>query len=128
MKQVLFIVTGPVFLASLLFISILANTDPVFATEGGKDIFLEYKCNNCHTVSTAGITPKLKTKAPDLVNVTVRHDKDWIPEFIRKQSGHVSCNEVESSRDGKLHLLEFKGTQEEEDALIKWLDQQRSKK
>lgn len=127
-KQVLFAITMPVFFASLLFISILGNTAPTFAAEDGKVVFLKYKCNNCHSVSTADITAKnKKTKAPDLVNVTVRHEKPWIRKFIRKQEGHVSCPKVDSSRDGKLHVAEFKGTQAEEDTLIEWLDQQRAK-
>lgn len=102
----------------------------MIATESldGEDVFLKYKCNNCHTVSTAGIKAKTKSKAPDLVDVTVRHKKPWVRRYIRQNDVHVSCLKVDPSRDGKKHALKFKGTQEEEDALIQWLDKQRSGK
>ena len=100
------------------------------AAEGvdGKGVFLKYKCDNCHAVSTAGIEAKTKSKAPDLVDVTVRHEKPWIRRFIRQNDVHVSCPKVDPSRDGKKHAIKFNGTQEEEDALIDWLDKQRSGK
>jgi len=94
----------------------------------GKDVFLKYKCNNCHSVSSADIEAKTKTKAPDLIDVTLRHEKKWIRKFIRKDETHVSCSAVDPSLDGKQHPLKFNGTKDEEDALIDWLDQQRSKK
>ncbi|MBI2068517.1 MAG: c-type cytochrome [Candidatus Yanofskybacteria bacterium] len=94
----------------------------------GKEVFLKHKCNNCHAVSTAGIEAKTKSKAPDLVDVTVRHEKPWIRRFIRQNDVHVSCPKVDPLRDGKKHAIKFKGTQDEEDALIEWLDQQRSGK
>lgn len=124
-KQALY---TPLLLASILLISLACSVIPASAEEDGKAVFLKYKCDNCHAVSTAGIVAKTKSKAPDLVDVTVRHEKDWIRKYIRKKEGHVPCNKVDPSRDGKLHMIEFKGTQAEEDALIKWLDQQRSKK
>lgn len=92
----------------------------------GKEVFLKYKCNNCHAVSTAGIIAKTKSKAPDLVDVTVRHEKPWIRKYIRQNDVHVSCPKVDKSRDGKKHAIKFNGSQEEEDALIDWLDKQRS--
>ena len=112
------------FLLALLFVTICASVS--VNAEDGKNVFLKHKCNNCHTVSTAGIEAKnKKSKAPDLVNVTVRHEKDWIRLFIRKTTGHVSCPVVDKSRDGKMHAIKFTGTQEEEDALIDWLGKQR---
>src|SRR3989344_4784882 len=94
----------------------------------GKDVFLKYKCNNCHTVSTADIEAKTKTKAPDLADVTIRHKTKWIRKFIRQNETHTPCPSVESSLDGKKHPVNFKGTKEEEDALIELLDKQRTKK
>lgn len=111
---------------ALLSLFLINDTFTVESKEDGKQVFLKYKCDNCHSVSTADIVSKKKTKAPDLVNVTVRHEKPWIRKYIRKQDEHVPCSKVDSSRDGKPHMVEFKGSQEEEDALIDWLDQQRS--
>jgi len=113
----------------LLFVALafVFTTVPLFAADG-KDVFLKYNCNNCHAVSTAGIVAKNKnSKAPDLVDVTVRHEKPWIRKFIRQDDVHVSCPKVDPARDGKKHPIKFNGNQEEEDALIEWLDKQRSK-
>ena len=87
----------------------------------GKDVFLKYKCDACHSVSTAGIKGK-KDKGPDLVNETKRHEIAWLRSFIKKEAEHVSCIRVPKERDGKMHALKFKGTKEEEDALMNWID------
>lgn len=94
----------------------------------GKDVFLQYKCNNCHAVSTAGIEAKMKSKAPDLVDVTVRHPKNWVGPFIRQNDTHNPCKAVDKSLDGKKHPIKFNGTKEDEDSLVDWLDKQKSKK
>jgi len=83
-------------------------------------------------VSSAGITAKSKsTGAPDLVDVTggpkKRHEQAWERKFIRQNDVHVHCPKVDASKDGKKHPTMFKGDQAEEDALVKWLDDQRSK-
>src|SRR3989344_8692430 len=121
--------------AVLVFISVtilsfvaIAAAPRGFENLDGKEVFLKYKCNICHSVSTAGIEAKTKTQAPDLVNVTVRHEKLWIRKYIRQNEVHVSCPKVDKSRDGQKHMSKFGGTQEEEDALIEWLDRQRSGK
>ncbi|OGN05780.1 MAG: hypothetical protein A2750_04320 [Candidatus Yanofskybacteria bacterium RIFCSPHIGHO2_01_FULL_45_42] len=53
--------------------------------------------------------------------------KTIFPNYQCNKGGHISCPKIDSSRDGKLHAVEFKGTRAEEDALTEWLDQQRSK-
>ncbi len=120
-------------LALVLFVSMFVATGtPSFGEDkpDGKAVFLKYNCNNCHSVSTAEIEQKTKSKAPDLVNVTVRHEKDggkvFVHKYIRQEQGHVSCPKVDAAREGKLHTGgKFKGTKDEEDALVDWLDQQR---
>lgn len=97
------------------------------SAEDGKGVFLKYKCNNCHAMSTANIEAKTKTKAPDLVDVTIRHSKDFVHKFIKKEEGHVSCPKVDPERDGKFHTVKFSGTPKEENLLVDWLDKQRSK-
>ncbi|MBI3114649.1 MAG: c-type cytochrome [Candidatus Harrisonbacteria bacterium] len=95
----------------------------------GKDVFLKYKCDNCHAVSSAGIAAKnKKVGAPDLIDATVRHDPAWIPRFIRKEegAGHVHCDKVPKERDGKQHMFRFAGTKEEEAALMEWLKLQKT--
>lgn len=106
-------------LICVLFLASAAN---------GQDVFLKHKCNNCHAVSTAGIEAKTKTKAPDLVNVTVRHQTTWIRKYIRQNETHAPCPAVDTSRNGKKHAIKFSGTKDEEDSLIDWLDKQKSQK
>ena len=97
----------------LVFVAI-----PALAADG-KEVFLKYKCNNCHAVSTADIVAKTKSKAPDLVDVTVRHEKPWIRKFIRQNDVHVSCSKVDPARDGKKHVVKFNGNQKKENTLLK---------
>lgn len=110
-----------------VFNLIVAFISPTKAVQkpDGKEVFINNRCSICHTVSAAGVVSKAKS-GPDLTDVTVRHEKPWIRKFIRQNEGHVSCLKVDNSRDGKRHLLKFLGTPEEEDALIEWLDAQRS--
>ncbi|MDO8585295.1 MAG: c-type cytochrome [bacterium] len=112
------------------FVGILAALNAADEKTNGKDVFLKYKCDNCHSVSSAGIEGKNKKMvAPDLLDVTARHEAEWIPRFIRKEegAGHVRCDKVPKERDGKPHMLKFAGTKEEEDALLAWFAEQRTK-
>lgn len=78
----------------------------------GKELFLAQKCNLCHSVSTVGIEAKTsseKMRGPDLVDLD--REPEWIEGFLKK----------ETELDGEKHKKEFKGTDEELDALISWL-------
>ncbi len=84
----------------------------------GKEIFLNQKCNLCHSVSTAGIEATIKSAAmrgPDLVNVGDRHDAQWMKDWLHKK---VEMN-------GKKHRKLFTGSDEELDTLIDWLQHQK---
>ncbi len=84
----------------------------------GKQIFLDQKCNLCHSVSTAGIEATIKSAAmrgPDLVNVADKHDASWLKDWLHKK---VEMN-------GKKHRKMFSGSDEELDALISWLQAQK---
>jgi cytochrome c2 len=83
----------------------------------GKAVFLAEKCNLCHSVETAGIEAKTtseKMKGGDLSTATTRHEDSWIAQYIRKQI----------QKDEKDHKKEFKGSDEELQALIGWLKEQ----
>jgi mono/diheme cytochrome c family protein len=80
----------------------------------GKQIFLDQKCNMCHTVSSAGITPTSKIKAPDLTGLAAKEDAAWIGKFLRK----------EADKNGKKHIKPFTGSDEELGAVIAWLQKQ----
>lgn len=80
----------------------------------GKKLFLDQKCNLCHSVPPAGIEAMTKSKAikgPDLVNVGDRHDKEWVEKWLR----------LEETMNGKKHKKKFTGSDEELDTLVDWV-------
>jgi cytochrome c2 len=94
-----------------------ALTAPASAVDG-KAIFLAQKCETCHAVSTAGIeatTKSDKMKGPDLVGTVQAHDRTWVTEYIKKAV----------DKDGKKHVKEFKGTDEELNAVVDFLEAQK---
>jgi mono/diheme cytochrome c family protein len=84
------------------------------ATLDGKQIFQGQKCDLCHAVSSAGITPTGKIKAPDLAGLAAKEDAAWLGKFLRK----------EADKSGKKHIKPFTGSDEELGALIAWLQKQ----
>jgi cytochrome c1 len=76
----------------------------------GKQIFIDNKCNNCHTVNSMEITSK-KDDATDLSNAGSSGDAQLIKSFLLKEA---KINE-------KDHKLKFKGTEAELDVLVNWL-------
>lgn len=84
----------------------------------GKQIFLNQRCNLCHSVSTAGIDAVIKSPAmrgPDLVNVADKHDAKWLKGWLHKK---IEMN-------GKKHRKLFTGSDAELDTLISWLQAQK---
>lgn len=75
-----------------------------------KNLFIEKKCNTCHSVEAAGLTSKMKTKAPDLSNTGKGRDAVFLAKFIKKQE----------AINGKKHSMAFKGTDEELNRLTQW--------
>lgn len=96
---------------------------PVMA-ESGADVFKNYSCQGCHSVSKAGINrdkslaPKGEKEGPDLSTGT--HDKnvseDWIDGFMMKRE----------KLKGERHNTRFKGSKKERETLVKWLKEMRS--
>jgi|SRR6476659_2556072 len=80
------------------------------AAPDGKALFLAQKCNTCHNVPTAGIEKTMKSStASDLVNV--KADAATLTKVLKKQA----------DVGGKKHPREFKGTDEELNALVTWI-------
>lgn len=72
-----------------------------------------HKCNMCHAVPAAEIEAKTKSekmKGPELGGAT-KVDLETLAAYMRK----------EGELDGKTHKKEFKGTDEELQAIIDWL-------
>ncbi len=76
----------------------------------GKNIFIDAKCNNCHTVTSMDITSK-KDDATDLSNTGTVGDVQLIKSYLLK----------ESKINDKEHKTKFKGTEEELNNLVNWL-------
>ncbi len=83
------------------------------AAADGKALFLEKKCNQCHTVDSQSIAKTSeKMKGVDLSNASALiESKDWAKSFLKR----------EVKKDDKNHQREFKGTDEELDAIVSWL-------
>jgi len=80
----------------------------------GKQIFLDQKCNMCHSVSSAGITPTSKIKAPDLAGLASKEDPAFLTKFLKKAA----------DKNGKKHLKQFTGSDAELGTLVAWLQKQ----
>lgn len=104
---------------SVLMLGALVMTAPLAAQEDdGKAVFEAQKCNICHAVSSAEIEAKTKSeklKGPDLTGVGDRVEGAWITRYVKK----------EVDREGKKHMKPFKGTDEELQAIVDWLLEQK---
>lgn len=76
----------------------------------GKQIFLDNKCNACHTVTSMEITSK-KTDAIDLSDAGSGVDANLLKTYLLK----------ESKINDKEHKMKFKGSEAELDGLVNWL-------
>lgn len=81
------------------------NDDPA-----GKKIFIDNKCNICHTVNSVGIESK-KSDATDLSNVGAELKKDDMIKYLKK----------EMKLNDKKHKTAFKGSDEDLEKLVEWL-------
>lgn len=85
----------------------------------GHKAFLELKCNMCHAVSSVGIEAKTKSEkmfGGDLVGLGRVWDAKALAAYINQ----------ESEKDGKKHKKGFKGSDEELQALVDWLLEQKA--
>jgi uncharacterized protein YxeA len=76
----------------------------------GKKIFVDNKCNMCHTVSSSGIESK-KSDAKDLSNVGKEQTIEFFTKYLKKE---VKLND-------KNHKSSFKGNDEDFKKLVDWL-------
>lgn len=85
----------------------------------GKAVFLAEKCNTCHGVAAAGIEAKVKSekmRGPNLDEKVGEHDRAELVAFVRG----------EGELGGKEHKKPFKGSDEELQALLDWLLEQKA--
>lgn len=109
--------TLPIFGVLILFV--ISFNASAFDEPDGKEVFEDEKCNLCHSVSTQDIKAKTKNEnmmGPDLVNLADNYEADWIVKYIKK----------EAKKEGHSHMKPFKGTDEELQALVDWLLEQKA--
>jgi mono/diheme cytochrome c family protein len=109
----------PVFAAAVVSSGLFAGAatlagDASAVTVDGKQVFLDQKCNMCHAVSSAGITPTSKIKAPDLAGLASKEDPVFMAKFLKKAA----------DKNGKKHIKPFTGTDEQLAAVVAWLQKQ----
>jgi mono/diheme cytochrome c family protein len=104
-------------LAMVLAVPVLLAPVSGFAADG-KAVFLDKKCNKCHTVSSASIEKTSKLKGPDLTTEPIKGDAKTLKGYLKKVD----------AIDGKKHGTAFTGTDEELDAVITWVLQQNKAK
>ena len=102
-----------------LFGSILVTgalvLSPAIASAEGPDIFKAQKCNDCHSISVAGIASKDTAnteKAPDLSHVGKTMTKQAIAGFVLKKT----------EMHGEKHKKLFGGTTDELKVVATWLE------
>ena len=104
---------GQILYAAIVLFAVLPATAEEAKEPAGKAVFLTHKCNLCHAVPAAEIESKTKSekmKGADLGG-PIEADFEVIAAYVRKQG----------ELDGKSHKKEFKGTDEELQAILDWL-------
>jgi cytochrome c5 len=118
MKRALSFTAGATVLALAIAIAIPATTgaEPLAGSASisadGQQMFMDQKCNLCHSVSTVGIEAKTKSekmKGPDLVNLG--QDAGLLTDYLK---GDAEIN-------GEKHKKKVKGSDEEIKALVDWI-------
>ncbi|MBT8386339.1 MAG: cytochrome c [Ignavibacteria bacterium] len=106
----------PLTLGALFVLGFSFNS---FDDPDGKKLFEDNKCNLCHSVSTVGIEAEKKAgkmAGGDLIDLADSYEADWIVKYVKK----------ETEKEGKSHKKPFKGTDEELQALVDWLLEQKA--
>jgi hypothetical protein len=106
--------------ATAIAMSSATGQGPAPAADG-KGLFLQYKCNSCHTIEAQQVVKKedkseesdskSKKKPPDLSGVGKKHTGEWITKYL---------NKLESIEKEK-HPKKFRGTEAELKTLSTWL-------
>lgn len=79
-------------------------------SDDGKKIFVDNKCQMCHTVQSAGIESK-KSDASDLSAVGKDKTTEFLTKYLKK----------EAKLNDKDHKSSFKGSDEDLKVLVDWL-------
>ncbi len=109
-----------------------ANGKPAATgVKDGKALFMEKKCNTCHTIKVAAIQKRKATsaesseekentdkKVPDLSSVGLDRKADWMAKYLMKAE----------AIKGEKHGRKFRGTDAELKTVTAWLEAQKAPK
>ncbi len=104
---------------------------PAGKEKDGKAVFLDNKCNTCHTMQALGIAKKKPDaaeekeakeeksdkKAPDLSGIGLERKADWMAKYLMKKE----------AIQGEKHTRRFRGDANELAAVTTWLEAQKAK-
>lgn len=110
------VVTGIVFTAAIA-------EDAKKPALDGKTMFLDQKCESCHSISALKIEKKAsaaketadagskKKEPPDLSNVGSNVKADWLGQYLMKTA----------DKEGTKHMKKFKGNADSLKVMVDWL-------
>ncbi|TNF35986.1 MAG: c-type cytochrome, partial [Deltaproteobacteria bacterium] len=84
------------------------------APADGKALFLDNKCDSCHSVTSKGVAGKKPEKAFDLS--AVKDGKDLLVKYLKKEVAKANADGEEAK-----HKKKWGGSDEELSALVDWL-------
>lgn len=113
---------------ALLVGAAAAQDKPAVAAKDGKTLFVDNKCNGCHTVQSQAIVKKKvedpdakadksDKKAPDLSAVGLERKAPWMSKYLMKTE----------AIKGEKHGRKFRGTEAELATLTTWLETLKTK-
>jgi hypothetical protein len=78
----------------------------------GKKVFMDAKCNNCHSVAVDSVAAvKSMKNVPDLSSIGVKLSADTLKPYLLKQA----------KLNDKLHMIKYSGSEEDLGKLVSWL-------
>ncbi len=122
------IITAAAIACAVLVAAAAAQDKPAAAAKDGKALFLEHKCNTCHTMQGQSIAKKKaeatdakeeksEKKPPDLSAVGLERKAPWMSKYLMKTE----------AIKGEKHSRKFRGTEAELTTLATWLEAQKTK-
>lgn len=106
MKKTILVVT-----AACMWAAAAATAQEQPQEPKGKAVFQASKCLSCHSMETAGFKKKPNQKPPDLSTVGSKHTVEFLAGYLKKKE----------AIGGAKHMIAFKGSDEDFQALITWL-------
>lgn len=93
----------------VLALGVVLATSTAFG--GGKELFMDNKCSQCHGMKSQDIVAEKSGMGNDLSALGAKRDSAWLQSYMKK----------EADLDGKKHIKKFGGADDDLKALADWL-------